>query len=438
MSLHAALLLGSLVGALPPDKRPEPAGSEAVATATAERGVESSTTLPREGAKGIRASSESVAGGFDGQFAASFRPSLELRAGTLELSLGARITSGTDGVRKRDWDEASDWTHILRGFRAKGSIGDVDVGLRGGELSGLTFGHGALVRDYVNNLDLDHGRASMGMVVEGPVFRTEALVDDFLAPHLALGRAGVEVFDHVLRFGVSGGADVSSPSSVAEAMGRRTTDAFGVPVATERGLGFLAADAEVALGKPSEVEVAPYLDVVNLLGFGQAAHVGGRVRKDFSGARFDAQAEWRFQSDDYLPGYLDFTYDVERYQSLTPGLSQLTKRAELAAARGNVNGFRFEAGLRSRWIDVRAGVEDRPGEPRGFGKVSMPLGPYARVSGLFAYSGGPLGAADLRVSLSRRTYLVADYTRRLTVGEDGSYRPLWAASAGLGLTIGTL
>lgn len=434
MVLPVALaLLGSIIGAIDPDKRPDPDGQVAAAAPAPE-----ATARSPEAPRGVRLSSESMAGVFAQEFQASVAPSLDVRAGTFEMLLAAKLRSGVDGLRRRDWDEHSDFTHILRAFRARGTIGDVEVGLRGGELSGLTWGHGALVRDYYNNLDLDHGRSSMAAVVDGPGFHAEVLVDDFLAPHLVLGRGSASGFEDHLRVGVTGGADVLAPSTlVLDAAGARTVDDGQRPIANEQLLGFVAVDAEIVVGKPTEIELAPYVDVVNLLGYGSGAHFGGRMRHDFKGGRIDAALEFRFGTDDYIPGYLDTTYDIERVQSLTPGVAGITKRAELAAERADTNGFRFELGLRSRWIDVRGGVEDRPGQARGFGKIGLPLARnQVRIEGMLAYAGTPVAAGELRVAISKHAYLVADYTRRLSTAEDAIYRPFWAAGAGLGFTIG--
>jgi hypothetical protein len=439
MVLHGLVYLGSIIGAIAPDKRPDAEEATDPVTVSRPAADRASPASDAPAPRGVRLSSESTAGVFDRQFSAALAPSIDVRAGTFELLLGAKVRSGVDGVRKREWDEASDFTHIMRHFRARGSIGEVEVGLRGGELPALTYGHGALVRDYNNNLDFDHGRAAMAAVVQGPGFQTEALVDDFLAPHLVLGRAATQVLDGHLRLGISGGADVSAPGQlVTDPDGRRVLDATTLaPAANSQPMGLVAVDVEVALGDPQQLEAAPYVEVVNLLGFGSGAHVGGRLRKDFRGGRVDALAEWRFQTDDYLPGYIDLSYDIERIQSLSPGLAQLTKRAELAAARGNVNGFRFEAGVRSRWVDLRGGVEDRPGQPRGYGRLGLPLlGERVRLSGLFAYQGEAIAAGELRVAVSKHSYVVSDYTRRLSAGDDGYYRAFWAASVGFGLTIG--
>ena len=379
---------------------------------------------------------------------------VDLREGNLALGLFGRVRllmqddprSGV--VRSRDWDEASDFAHILRYLTYHrtfaSSAGPLRFQAGAGELLGFTLGHGTLVRDYSNISDPDHPHSGIVLGLAGEQFAATAMVDNFVNPSVIAGRVEVQPLKSLgpLRLGSSFVIDPQAPLQAARAAGaRRELDDTYVLTSTRKVLALMGADVEYTLGSDARGSVTPYMDLnVTLLGdVGYHAGATGRLPLGDTGATLRGQLEYRVGTSGYVPAHVETFYDIERYQA---GLAfdrpldasvdeRATRLAGMARGSFGGQGLLAQAGVElPRRFTTKLGVSYRPGpdpvslwwraSTRPIERLDLGLllvlrglaGDHAVADGLMTMVEGRFRITDNIYSLAQyaRTWVVDGYT----------------------------
>jgi len=379
-------------------------------------------------------------GGLDGHAYATVQSGIDVRERALALGLFARVRfplqdiRDEGAVRRRDWDEASDFVHILRYLHYRRSFRSFKLEAQEGEMLGLTLGHGSLVRDYSNIADPDHPHAGARFRLEASRVAVEAVLDNLVSPGVVgLRLEGVPVAAaRPLRVGASVVIDPQAPVAVRRgAAGERLVDgAWNLRAETE-ALTLLGLDLEYALGDPERVQVTPYADLGSSL-HGVGGHFGATGRFALTrGLRLGAQLEYRLSSAGYAPSHVETFYDLERYQSalsLSPPAAGVEPRldpklAGLEQGRYGGHGALAQVGLELRdLLKLRLGFSHRPGPDgsalwlRGSSRPHrrLDLGLLVLARGLGQPGAGSQGLAALgeaRFSINQYLYALGQYSR---------------------------
>ncbi|RMG21350.1 MAG: hypothetical protein D6729_00940 [Deltaproteobacteria bacterium] len=252
-------------------------------------------------------------------------------------------------IRPQDYDTPSDFAKIVRHLQYGGK--EQRLFLRMSQLDAATIGHGTLVRRYFANLDIDTSRVGFEFDAYNDFAGFEAHLNDVVAPFvLAAGGPAAEglgavtgvlvfvkplalfsdaLFARSLSLGASYAAEWNAPLRLAppDAIGRIVTDAFGRPV-YEGGLVDLAGvDAEFKVVKTESVDIKPFVDFSVLRAPFQAGQGGwgatvgalgrfnvvGSADPDATVHALRAILELRYFAGNYLPGYFDTFYEVQKY-----------------------------------------------------------------------------------------------------------------------------
>ncbi len=378
-------------------------------------------------------------GGLGGAAYATFETGIDIRERALALGLFGRLrlalqdVQGDGRVHSRDWDEASDYVHILRYLQYRhtfgGGAGAVKLEAQEGELLGFTLGHGTLLRDYSNVANPDHPHSGVRLRVEGERLAGEAFVDNFLSPAVVGLRVDGAPAPQLprLRFGASVVIDPQAPEVVRRgADGLRAVDSAWNLRAETDPLTLLGFEAEYTFGDLDRVRVTPYGDFNTSL-HGIGLHTGASAR--FRVGRrviLGGQLEYRVSSGGYSPAHVETFYDVERYQaalSASPGAraTELTKLGGLEAGLYGGHGVLGQLGVEvDRWARVRVGVEHRPGPDATSLWVRASTSPLPRLDlGVLVLArglgeGGSNGVAAMaegRLQITRWLYALGQYSR---------------------------
>ena len=245
-------------------------------------------------------------------------------------------------LRPHDYDKPSDFARILR-FLTYGKKED-QLYLNISQLFAASIGHGAIVRRFSGNTDQNFTRVGAELDAYGRFGGFEAFVGDIVQPnHFLAGLAFVKplgFIDGPLRdtlgqtsLGLSTAMDLEAPYTLTRVAGYPQSTDDGEPqVAETRRAQIVGLDLETKLVKTDGVDLKPFVDYSRMLGIdnptgpGARADGGGGLTLGMLG-RFTAGevrphafrviVEGRYFDGNYLPGYFDTFYEVQKYQFIT-------------------------------------------------------------------------------------------------------------------------
>ena len=324
----------------------------------------------------------------------------EIKLWKLGIGLDINLLFDDEGkVRQEDWDDWKDYLDKIYYIRW-GQKGDLFY-FRYGGLAATTLGYGTLISGYTNMLEYPtYKRQGLELGVETQYMGMEFIANDLKelsggsAGFMGGGRIYIKPFSR-LQIGGSIAGDMN------EYKGLRDTDGDGIPdemdaypendhYATEfdfyenrvslsvaedlrdAGLisgitkddlmdvnknrsttGFWAADAGLNLFNLDYFKIDIYTQFAMCLNTGGWGYTlpGIRVK---GGALFEIYADYRQQSDEFIFGYYNDTYDLERAKYIQSGSSYIieTKKDKLEAAE-EAKGYM--AGMRINLFDLAYG-----------------------------------------------------------------------------------
>lgn len=383
-------------------------------------------------------------GGVGGVAFATFQTGLSIREGQLAVGLFARLRiamqATPDGaVRQRDWDEPSDYVHLLRYFHYRHRFGkSLTVHVRLGEERGISFGHGSIIRDYTNLADADHLHTGLRLNFDHKRFGVSALIDNVLSPALVAGRAWVAPAAKIpqLRLGATFAIDPQAPQAiVVDADGTRHVDGAFNLQANGAVVAQFGIDAEYTFGDRAGARLTPYADL-NSSVEGVGLHLGatGELPLDKRKLiRLSAQAEYSVSSAGYAPSYFGTFYDLERYQSSFSDVnSRYPKASALARKAYGINGTLLQVGLTVlRKTELKVGYAFHPGPDAHQLWLSARVTPISRLSvgalvlarglGQGNEGAGLAAMAETRVRIFENLYGLGQYTRSWSLDSQSRY-----------------
>jgi len=235
------------------------------------------------------------------------------------------LTRRLGRLRTEDWDSVHDFGRLLK-YVTWGRKED-PLYISAGQRYASTIGHGALVRRYAPNVDIDYPRASAQVDAYNDFGGFELFTNDLLEWNTVAGIGFIKPLSFLksenllaktLSIGVSGATDWRAPYqlSVDSTSGLRQVDAQGRLLSRTRAVGLVGLDAEVKVVKTAHVDLKPYLDYSMLIG-GDGGLTAGLLARFNVGTdvvnAFRLVGEFRALGSRYLPSYFDTFYEIERF-----------------------------------------------------------------------------------------------------------------------------
>lgn len=290
----------------------------------------------------------------DGMTYFALQPEVDLHFGSgVALGLGVPFNvlaypngfydTGKIKLRKHDYDKESDYARILRFF----TVGrkEDQFYLNVSQLVAASIGHGAIVRRYSGNTDQNITRVGAQLDAYGRYGGFEAFVGDVVQPqHFVAGLAFVKPLGFLsgdlgntlgqTSLGLSTAADFSAPYTLSRVANKYPEVADdGEPIVLEtRRAQVLGADLETKVLKTEGADIKIFGDYSRLLDVSQPTGAGangqggggftlgtlGRFNAgDVKLHAFRVVLEGRYFDGNYLPGYFDTFYEVQKYQFIT-------------------------------------------------------------------------------------------------------------------------
>ena len=281
-------------------------------------------------------------------------------------------------LRGRDWDEASDFVHIVRNLSYSRQFQTFNLDIRVGEIREHTIGHGSLMRDYTNLADPDHLHSGLSFRVAHQRFEVEGMLDNFVQPGVAALRGTVSPFTapwmRGLKLGASLVMDPTAPVTVqVDAKGRRAVDSAYNLRSDQQVLALMDLDVSYLLEQPGFGVIEPYVDVAtSFMGMGVHAGAVGQVRLGPSGEYvLGVHGEYHYASAGYAPAYMTTFHDVERQQA---GLTFVNHREAQAGERN------------TKLASMARGLYEGHG---GLVQVGLDVGQQVRAKIGYGYRPGP-------------------------------------------------
>ena len=360
--------------------------------------------------------------------------------------------------REQDWDEASDYLRVLR-FVQYGSRHDTYY-VRAGELAGVTIGHGTIVSGYNNVVDVNHFQWGITGAVNLNIGGGEVLLDNLIDPDIMGLRLYVRPWQFVdpesyltnLAFGISLVGDIDAPRDLKLASDGTflIDDEQNLLVERSEGTGVLGVDVELQAFTNDIVSLTPYTDVNVHLGHGTGLHIGNLANFSFTDAvSLNTRLEFRVLGEGYYPTYFDGLYEIERllFQPLDPTGQRRPKLQVMSFAPPESRvGWYGEGTLGILgMVFITAGYEDYQGDDNAsfFARLALSnLGPVTLGAyyinqnfdgvGEFFNLDNAMLVTEARVGVWGPLYLIAQFSRRFSAQEDGTYEPVddWGVGAG--------
>jgi hypothetical protein len=244
------------------------------------------------------------------------------------------LTQNLGRLRLEDYDQVHDFGRVIK-YVTWGRKED-PLYISAGQRYASSIGHGAIMRRYAPNIDIDYPRASAQVDAYNEYAGFELFTNDLLEWNTLAGLAFVKplaffnkenLLTKSFSVGVTGATDWRAPYTIRTdaATGLRQVDASGRLLANERPAVLVGIDAEVKVVKTRHVDLKPYVDYSHLLG-GDGGFTAGILGRFNVGTEivnaFRLVGEFRVLGNRYLPSYFDTFYEIERFifaSEETPG-----------------------------------------------------------------------------------------------------------------------
>ncbi len=388
----------------------------------------------------------------DDTASSTIQAGLDIQEGQLFISFFGRVrllledNDERSVLRERDWDESSDFVHILRTLKYSRQFKPIYLEVKVGELLGHTLGHGTLVRDYSSIADPDHQHTGLRFSVVHERFEVEGLLDNFIRPAVVALRVAATPFKSLpgMKFAVTSVLDPTAPVEVKrDEKGRRAVDeAWNLQSRTEV-LPLLGVEVSYAVESKETGRIEPYVaGGTTFLGGGFHGGLLGQI--NLAGKTdwiIGFQGEYHYSSGGYNPTHVDTFYDIERHQAgLTfddhreaVGDDRSTKYAGLARGIYGGHGGMVQLGLSlGRLARGKIGYAHRPGPDahRVWARISstpiprLNLGLLLMMRGLesdHGVAGGVAAMAEGRFRITQNLYGLAQYSRTWSLDEHSRY-----------------
>ncbi len=384
--------------------------------------------------------------------AASFAIS-QLKIG-LQVPLRLRVIDNEpeqdDIIRKEDWDEVSDYLRLIR-YLQWSEPGDLFYG-RIGELSGANIGHGTLMSNYLNVIDIDHFKLGLDTKVNFAFGGAEFVLDNLAGPEIFGGRVFLRPWSFVdadaywtnWSVGTSLLTDIGAPKAleVDATTGQVRVDAQNNLRYSHDAVILWGLDTDFTVFENDWVSVTPYWDNNFLFGTetGYGLHLGAIA--DFTlplDTNLQLRLEYQYLGAYYAPQYLDATYEIQRLVYPSPAAYgpdevALTKQVVTAAKDQGAHGYLGQLAVSVLGMVRLSGLyrgSERPRDNDLLLQLLLPEIPRVKLGVVYAKAGfadaseafDPDGAvlqAHARVNVWAFVDLLATFNRRWqVVSEEG-------------------
>ncbi|MCE1189957.1 MAG: hypothetical protein LWX56_12560 [Ignavibacteria bacterium] len=293
-----------------------------------------------------------LAGGFglnyiDGEAYYTFRFQPEFSFGKFGIGLDLNLDFGKDGLRKENFNEASDYLSIIRYIRYGQKHEPVYAQI--GALSENTIGHGSIVYMYNNSPSFDARKIGLAFDIKMDRWGFETMYSDFAEP----GLAAVRVYVLPFKFTSMSEVPIISGLEAGATFAKDFHDRANVIGVTQTGPGtykYVESDNAsvygLDLGLPlidgTAFRTELYTDYVKFVNYGSGVFAGLKFDINLlSQLKANLKMERRWTEDQFIPAYYGSLYEIERMKVSQSGgvVNVASKVQELAGIHSKQVGY---------------------------------------------------------------------------------------------------
>jgi hypothetical protein len=292
-------------------------------------------------------------GNFDGGFGLNWidgdlyytfhiRPELSFANFGVGLDLNLDINQNGN-LRKEDFNEFSDYLSIIRYIRY--GMKNDPVYVKVGALDYYTLGYGNIMLNYNNSPSYDARTIGLVTDIDFGEFGLESIYSNFLEA----GVIAIRGYARPLKFTNAGSIPIIGNLTVggtyAVDFNKYAGIVFNQPQSTSAfidngSINIVGVDLGLPLLSTRMVGLQLYADETKIINFGSGSAIG--IKADFNVfgiINTSAQFERRFNKSQYIPGYFNSFYEIERYQYNTASGIYSSMETKLANMTNPDNGY---------------------------------------------------------------------------------------------------
>jgi len=278
-----------------------------------------------------------------------FRPDVSI--GNYGIGLDLQLDFNKEGkIRTEDFRTFADYVRIIR--YARYGVKNDPLFIKLGALDYYTLGDGSIMYNYNNSPSFDARRTGLVFDVDFGNFGFESIYSSF-------GEAGVVgIRGHVkplkytslgsipiignLEVGGTFAGDFNKNAAVINGTYNKVTNTFD-KTTSYGSMQIVGFDIGLPILSNSILGLKIYSDFSQIINFGNGIATG--VKADFNGIGIitaSAKLERRFNNGQYIPGYFNSFYEIERFrvETSSTGTENFTSKArELASIINTDNGY---------------------------------------------------------------------------------------------------
>jgi len=242
-------------------------------------------------------------------------------------------------LRKRDWDERSDYAKVIRYIRYGGEERNFYLNIN--RLFNHSVGHGPVIRNYNPNLNYNTTRVSATFDAYKGFVGFESMINDIVDPDVMGVLAFVRPFEMVtpnnlflsrLSFGVQASMGLRVPTRIGYENGLfdpskdlpipQVDGDLNVMTAGTETVTILGLDVETKLIRTQTTDLKVYADIQQMVDRGKGYTAGALLRMSFGQPATSAlrlRAEAHYFEPNYLPQFFDTFYDIQKLQFMPAG-----------------------------------------------------------------------------------------------------------------------
>jgi hypothetical protein len=239
-------------------------------------------------------------------------PDLSLGAVGVGLDVDLLIGAEDGKIREQDWNENRDYARVVR-YVSYGRSGEPFFG-RLGALDAASLGHGFIMHRYDNRADENNPRVGLQIEIQHGRYRFLGMTSDLGRLGVAGGRASARPLDELRLIPPLSRFEVGAAFVGDADQDQRTS--------TRDGVSVYGIDVTLPLLSTGFLDAGLYADWAKIAAHGQGGAVGvqASVGRMAGLLQLEGRLEERFLGEEFVPGYFDRFYEIQRFREISPGI----------------------------------------------------------------------------------------------------------------------
>jgi hypothetical protein len=243
-------------------------------------------------------------------FAVRFTP--EFSISKIGVGLDLNLEFNSDGLRKENFNETSDYLSIIRYVRYGNKREKVFVKL--GALDYYTLGHGSIMYAYNNSPSFDNRKIGLNVDLDFDKFGFESIYGSFGEAGIVGMRGYVRPIQYTPMASIPVISNLEVGVTVASDFNDNAGKVYGITDTTNNSMAVFGFDLGLPVVTTSMLNLSLYFDFVKFADFGSGSSAGALLELNGLGlVNASVKLERRWNGKEYMPAYFGSFYEIEKF-----------------------------------------------------------------------------------------------------------------------------